>query len=162
MRLAITTTAIASLGLIAGVIVSLFVLQSASDTSQIVLGSFTVRTADAAARPRLTERSAEASARTEAGKRLSETIGGLARIHGSPISITDLTIVGSAFAPAATEISSSASNFRFTTSSPADLWVFIYQANGGWRCQTGESPTVSSKLRWSSTIPPVPSNRRAL
>ncbi len=130
MKQVITLAIVVILGLTAGVLVAVFGLNGGNATSEIVLGSFTVRTADAAAQPRLTREAAETIAGAAAAERLTGTISTLALKSGRSLRAEDLALAGSAFAPAAVEVSSSVSTFRYRSSRPADLWVFIYRADG--------------------------------
>lgn len=128
MKLPIILVTMAVSGLIAGVLLSVLILDGGVRTSDITLGSFHVRSANAAGQPRFSEQAAEEAARAAAGQRLGETISGLASFNGRAINASDLSVVGSVFAPAAVEVSSSVSTFRFKTQPPADLWIFIYRA----------------------------------
>ncbi len=96
----------------------------------ILLGNFEVRTADAEAAPAMDRGSAEAAARRAAGARMAETIANTARLRGNPIRAADLVQKDSGFAPAAFEVKSLVSNFRYTSSEAEDLWVFIYEVKG--------------------------------
>lgn len=130
MKTAIKFLLLAAMGLTGGIALSLLTIGDGQGTTEIVRGVFTVRTADAAAQPRLSPGGAEAAARQAAGTRMGETIADLATLNGRPVGKQYLSLAASGFAPAAVEISSSASNFRFTTNPPADLWVFIYKRSG--------------------------------
>ena len=112
------------------VLTAVVLLRGGDAGSTIVLSNFEVRTANAQAAPAMTAVSAEAAARRAAGGRMAETIANTARLRGDPIRAADLVEKDSGFAPAALEVKSLVSNFRYTSSEAADLWVFIYEVKG--------------------------------
>ena len=96
---------------------------------EVVIGNFKVRTADAAAQSKMTPEQARAAARAVAGRQLSRApVAHVGKVTDRPIATDDLQEAASAFAPAATEVRTSASTFRLTISEPRDLWVFIFHA----------------------------------
>lgn len=122
---------LAAFGLGIGVLIALFApLGGADETSEVILGSFKVRTANATGQPRMTGEAASSAARAAADQRLTDTIAGLATINGRSLRVGNLRVAQTAFAPAAVEISSSVSTFRYRTNPPEDLWIFIYRTEG--------------------------------
>lgn len=118
------------LGGVVGVLAAVVLLRGGDAGSTILLSNFEVRTADAQAAHAMTSASAEAAARGAAASKMAETIANTARLQGNPIEATDLVEKDGAFAPAALEVKSRVSNFRYTSSEAADLWVFIYEVKG--------------------------------
>ncbi|HSP56119.1 MAG TPA: hypothetical protein VLS25_11080 [Dehalococcoidia bacterium] len=114
----------------AGVIAAVVLLRGGDAGSTILLSNFEVRTADAQAAPAMSAGSAETIARTAAASKMTETIVNTARLRGNPIEAVDLVEKDGGFAPAALEVKSHVSNFRYTSSEATDLWVFIYEVKG--------------------------------
>ncbi len=122
---------LAAFGLGIGVFIALFApLGGADETSEIILGDFKVRTANATGQPRMTKEAASAAATAAADQGLMDTVVGLATIKGRSLNVGDVRVAQAAFAPAAVEISSTVSTYRFLTDLPKDLWIFIYRTEG--------------------------------
>lgn len=120
----------AVLGAVVGVLAAVVLLRGGDAASTIRLSNFEVRTADAQAAPVMSAGSADAAARSAAASKMAETIANTARLRGKPIGAADLVEKDGGFAPAAFEVKSLVSNFRYTSSQAEDLWVFIYEVKG--------------------------------
>lgn len=122
---------IVAAGLGIGVLAAVLFFHAAGPaTTELALSSFVVKTADAEAAPRMTNEAAAAAGRTELTKSLADTMGSNALINGHPLGVKDMHLVDSAFLPAAVEATSSVSTYRFKSSEPMNVWIFIYQADG--------------------------------
>lgn len=121
---------LAALALIVGAIVVSIVPQFNTKASEIVLGSFSIQTVNAAGEARLTKSDADAKARAAAGSRLGETIATLTLVNERAITEADLQLVDSVFAPAAKEVKTPVSNFQYKVNPPEDIWVFIDRVQG--------------------------------
>jgi hypothetical protein len=111
-------------------VAAVILLRGADDASTVVLSNFEVRTANAEPAPEMDRGSAEAAARNAAGAKIAETVAGVAQIGGNALRAADLVERDGTFAPAAIEVKSLVSNFRYTSSEAEDLWVFIYETKG--------------------------------